>query len=351
MLLNQFFTRFPDESSCLSYFKDIRQEEGITCPKCGGHEFLWLQNRQSFQCKSCGYRFSLTAGTVMEQSNLSLYEWFYTAHLMTSIKQVLSAKEVQHQLGSKQYPPVWLMMMKLRDIMGKRDAEYKFSGKEELDVSFFPTSILVEEGGEKMLKSKKTRVLVMAESEAVEGILQELLSGLANDESINKASNLLNHSSKYKTKKVVRYIKMFAMPNEQSETINPIVARYIDKDSQLFTDGGTSLKGLDELVNSHVANVETEDGKHEVVTKVLPWVHIVTSNCRRGIEAIHNEVDERFLQLYLNEYCWKFNRRFFRDSNNPKYDLFDHLIRIASKYTSNIKWRDYEEAFAAINNL
>lgn len=351
MLLNQFFTRFPDESPCLFYFKDVRQKVGLTCPKCGGHEFSWLQNRQSFQCKSCGYRFALTAGTVMEQSNQSLYEWFYTAHLMTSIKPVLSAKEIQHQLGSKQYPPVWLMMMKLRDIMGKRDAEYKFSGKKELDVSFFPTSILVEKDGKKVLETKNSRVLVIAECEAVEGTLQELLSGLENDESINKASKLLKHSSKYKTKKVVHYIKMFAMPNEQSETINPIVARYINKESQLYTDGGTSLKSLDDLVDNHVVIAETEGGKHEVVTKVLPWVHIVTSNCRRGIEAIHNEVDERFLQLYLNEYCWKFNRRFYRDSSNPKYDLFDHLIRIASKYTSNIKWRDYEEAFAEINSL
>ena len=52
-------------------------------------------------------------------------------HLMT-FKQVLSAKEVQHQLGMEQYPPVWLMMMKLRDIMGKREKIYQLSGDIEL---------------------------------------------------------------------------------------------------------------------------------------------------------------------------------------------------------------------------
>ncbi len=60
-------------------------------------------------------------------------------HLMTSIKQVLSAKEVQHQLGMEQYSPVWLMMMKLRDIMGKREKIYQLSGDIELDEAFFPT--------------------------------------------------------------------------------------------------------------------------------------------------------------------------------------------------------------------
>lgn len=59
-------------------------------------------------------------------------------HLMT-FKQVLSAKEVQHQLGMEQYPPVWLMMMKLRDIMGKREKIYQLAGDIELDEAFFPT--------------------------------------------------------------------------------------------------------------------------------------------------------------------------------------------------------------------
>ncbi len=83
-----------------------------------------------------------------------------------------------------------------------------------------------------------------------------------------------------------------------------------------------------------------------VFTVVVPSV---TGECRSGIEAIHKEIDERFLQLYLNEYCWKFNRRFFRDSKDPKYDLFDHLIKIAAIYTSDIKWRNYAGAVNAFN--
>ena len=64
--------------------------------------------------------------------------------------------------------------------------------------------------------------------------------------------------------------------------------------------------------------------------------------CRDGIAAIHREVDKQFLQLYLNEFCWKFNRRFFRDSTDPRYDLFDRLVKISACYTSDIKWRNYD---------
>lgn len=96
---------------------------------------------------------------------------------------------------------------------------------------------------------------------------------------------------------------------------------------------------------------ETEADPHKVTTKILPWGHIITGECQSGIEAIHKEVDESFLLLYLNEYYWKFNRRFFRDSKENRYDLFDHLIRIAAKNTSNMKWRDCEDAHNGINRF
>ena len=75
--------------------------------------------------------------------------------MITSTKQVLSAKEIQHQLELEYYPPAWLMMMKLRDIMGQRDSIYKLSEQIELDLSYFPTSFISEEDEEKILKSNK----------------------------------------------------------------------------------------------------------------------------------------------------------------------------------------------------
>ena len=82
---------------------------------------------------------------------------------MTSFKQVPSAKEIQHHLEMKESPPVWLMMMELRDTMGKRDAMYMLTNQVELDVSYFPTFILIEDNGEKVLETKKTIVLVISD--------------------------------------------------------------------------------------------------------------------------------------------------------------------------------------------
>ena len=107
MLLNQFDKRFPDEDSCIDYFRRIREPALPHCPKCGCANYNWAAGKQDFECKECRHRIPLTKGTVMEYSKRPLQFWFYTMHLMTSIKQVLSAKEVQHQLGMNQYPPVW----------------------------------------------------------------------------------------------------------------------------------------------------------------------------------------------------------------------------------------------------
>lgn len=344
MLLKDFFSKFPDESSCRSYFKDVRQKVGLTCPRCGSHDFLWLNGRDSFQCNDCGCRVPLTKGTVMEHSHLPLYNWFFTAHMMTSIKQVLSAKEIQYQLEMKSYPPVWLMMMKYRDIMGKRDAQYKLSDQVELDVSYFPTYDLVQSDQKATYErqEKKTRVLVIAESKAIDDILEEYLLNAFDNESINKASKLYKKSLKQNVKKAVHYIKMFAIPNGQHETIRPYIAQTLEESTKVVTDGGSNLIRLRDIVD-HEPHLETEGDKHEIVKRILPWVHIITGECRSAIDAIHKEVDERFLQLYLNEYCWKFNRRHFRDSKDPKYDLFYRLIKIAAMYTSDIKWRDYNQ--------
>ena len=84
--------------------------------------------------------------------------------MMTSIKQALSAKEIQHQLEKKYYPPVWLMMMKCRGIMGKRDATYKLSDEVELYISFFPTSSITNVDGEDVIKTQNTPALIIAES-------------------------------------------------------------------------------------------------------------------------------------------------------------------------------------------
>ena len=129
----------------------------------------------------------------MERSHIPLYDWFFTAHMMSSFKQVLSAKEIQYQLERKDYPAVWLLMMKYRDIMGKREAQYTLSAQVELDVSYFQTSVITDpesEDIEKETKMVQTPVLVIAESKPVDEILSEYLTNITEKKYVNPNRSL-----------------------------------------------------------------------------------------------------------------------------------------------------------------
>jgi hypothetical protein len=128
---------------------------------------LLKKDRESYECKVCGYRQSLKANTVMHKSKLPFRYRFMAMPLLRLTKQSFSAKELQRQLGHKRYRPVRHMLHKLRDAMSKRDGEYVPAGRIELDEGYFSTETPVSEKDKPLKRGrgsqKKNKVLVMAE--------------------------------------------------------------------------------------------------------------------------------------------------------------------------------------------
>jgi len=87
----------------------------------------------------------------MENSKLPFMYWYVAMHLLTSTKKSFSAAELQRQLGHKRYQPIWEMVCKLRDVMGKRDNLYQLTDEVELDNAFI-TTLIPEEEKDKPLK-------------------------------------------------------------------------------------------------------------------------------------------------------------------------------------------------------
>ena len=141
----EFAKHFDNEASCEVHLKEVREKEGVVCSKCGCKEHYWNKARKSWKCKHCGHETTLTAGTVMHESNLPLMYWFTAIHLLTSTKKTFSAKEMQRQLGHKRYQPIWEMMHKLRSVMGERDDKYELKDTIELDEGYFTTENPLEE--------------------------------------------------------------------------------------------------------------------------------------------------------------------------------------------------------------
>ena len=305
MKLIEFMKRFPSEESCKQSWKEYRVKQGVVCPHCGSTHHYWKQDKECFECKECGYRQSLRANTVMHGSQLPFQYWYIAIHLLSSTKKGISALELQRQLGHKNYNPIWAMLHKLRLAMGKRDEQYKLSGVVELDEGFFTTETPEDEKGKHKKRGRgsqnKSKVLVMAETE-----------------------NTQTEPKKGQKPTKVKYIKMIVIDNLKAKTIDDKVESYVEPESVIKSDNSTSYTNFKSLVKEHVSQVNPK----ELVGTLLPWVHIAISNAKRQLLDIHHDICPEYLQSYLNEFCYKFNRRYFCDG------VFERML-IASVASKN----------------
>jgi len=215
--------------------------------------------------------------------------------LMSVTKKGFSAKEIQKQLKLKRYEPVWFMCHKLRKAMGKRDARYTLEGMIEMDEGYFTVSsseIEQSQGIRGRGAVGKANTLIMAESVP----LEDIETG--------------------KESKSCRYFKAKVLNTHLSEEINQEVQQSIDNKSIIFTDKSTSYVDIADFVELHI----TEKSDKQTTKETLRWVHITISNAKRNLLGNYHKIKRKYLQLYLNEFVYKLNRRYFGDR------IFDRLI-------------------------
>lgn len=295
MNIFSFTTHFSSEDSCRAHFKEERDKIGVKCHRCGHTEHYWIKSRWSYECKSCRSRTSLRSGTIMQGSNLPFLVWYKTIFLLTATKKGFSSKEIQKQLGMKRYEPVWAMVHKLRKAMGNRDERYSLEGMIEMDEGYFTiesSEIEKAKGTRGRGAAGKSNVAIMAESTQLEDI-----------ETGKKSSQC-------------RYFKAKVLNSHTAGEINGVVQKSFDETSIVFTDDSTSYVDISDYVELHMSEKSTE----ELTKETLRWVHITISNAKRNLLGNYHKIKGKYLQLYLNEFVYKLNRRYFGER------LFDRLV-------------------------
>lgn len=309
MNLFDFHQTFKDEDSCIRHFKELREGLGITCKKCTSNNHYWKNDKKAFQCKDCGCRMSLKSGTALENSNLPYLYWYKAIHLLTSTKKTFSALELQRQLGHKSYESVWAMLHKIRVAMGKRDSRYKLKEYIELDDGFFETvdknkNLKGLEQKRGRGSQKQSKVLVLVESEPVD---------IENR----------NDKYKYKPNRKVGHLRMIVMNDLQSESINTVIEKNVSKETQAISDSYKGYNNLQEKIRNHE---KINTSKIKETHTVLPWVHSAIGNAKKVLQGIHHSIGKEYLQNYLDEFCYKYNRRYFGDK------LFERLLIACVEY-------------------
>jgi IS1 family transposase len=135
----QFDKLFPDETACCAYLVARRWPDGVHCPRCGNPDIYDASSYKSFhwQCRACasdGYRFSLIAGTIFENTNKPLRDWYRVIHMMLVSKKGMSALQLYRYMGFGSYKTAWLMCHKVRTAL-MEDID-KLGGIVEVDETF-----------------------------------------------------------------------------------------------------------------------------------------------------------------------------------------------------------------------
>jgi len=221
--------------------------------------------------------------------------WYKTMFLLTATKKGFSSKEIQRQLGLKRYEPVWAMVHKLRKAMGNRDSRYSLEGMIEMDEGYFTvesTEIEKAKGKRGRGAAGKSNVAIMAESTQLEDI-----------ETGKKSSQC-------------RFFKAKVLETHKADEINHTVDDSFAESSIVFTDDSSSYIDISDYVELHISEKSSE----ELTKETLRWVHITISNAKRNLLGNYHKIKGKYLQLYLNEFVYKLNRRYFGER------LFDRLV-------------------------
>lgn len=116
---------------------------------------------------------------------------------------------------------------------------------------------------------------------------------------------------------------MKVLSSHRSEEIDGAVEVNLDEASTVFSDRSTSYVNISDHVGMHIME---KSGK-ETTAATLKWVHIAITNAKRTLLGIYHKIKGKYLQNYLDECCYKLNRRYFRER------LFDRLaIAVTTPY-------------------
>lgn len=280
---------FPDEAACLQYLEKIRWPSGFVCNECAGkgEPFRLSTQPRKLKCRTCHHMESVTADTVMHRSKTSIHVWFWAAYLVATQTPGISALEIQKKLGIKRYETAFQLLHKLRAAMvrpgrDKIGAEWPL----ELDIVFI--------GG-------KTR-------SGVQGVTNQtpviIAVEIRRQEIRNKNTNIIIKRG------LAGRIRLQRLTNKTAASVDKFVKDCISPGAKIISDDGTEFTNLRDLGYEHCP--VPMHGDREKMDSNLPMISRVTANLKTWIDGTFHGVIKKHLQAYLDEFMFRFNRRFYR---------------------------------------
>lgn len=275
--IEDFNREFPNDDACLAYIARQRMPGGVTtCGKCKvDRKHYRVRGRTAYACDHCGHHVYPLAGTIFEKSATSLRMWFYAMYLMGSTRCGISAKQIQREIGVT-YKTAWRMFRQIRMLL-KEDLELE-GPTVEIDEAYYGGVRKYGTGRPMRGDRKKTPVVAIVQRRG-------------------------------------RVIAK-AVKDVRGSTLLGVVRKHVLPGSAIYTDELPAYDGI--------RSIQTKDGKpagyihHRIrhSDKVYVRGHIHTNSVegfwslvKRGLSGVYHSVGQKYLQSYLDEYTFRYNRR------------------------------------------
>ncbi len=281
----EHFAKFNTEEQCVKHFEKIRFPEGLSCIRCESKRVMNFtadgktgKERNLYECVDCRYQFSVTTGTIFHNTHLPLTKWFLAIYMICSAKKGVSAKQLQRELHTS-YKTAWYMAHRIRLAMQQDDSFcQQFSGICEVDETYVGGKGKGPRG-----RGSNTKIPVVG--------IREKTSGK---------------------------IRLQSVQNVKSETLAEFIRLHAEAGAEIHTDQFTSYHWLQysEFVHkkvNHSVEYVSKDGIH------TNGIENVWSLFKRGIVGVYHKVSAKYLDLYLDEFSFRF-------SNRDEYNMLDRVL-------------------------
>lgn len=282
----EFLKKFHDTNSCLEHLACVKWKNGYTCRRCGWKKFTKGYIPFSRRCQRCRYDETPTAHTMFHKLKFSLPKAFYGVFRYCR-KKGMSSYELSKEVDISQ-KTAWLFHRKIQEAMAS-SGKYPLTGEVHVDE-------FVVGSPEKTMRGRSYG------AKKISLIMMEVIPG-------NKIGRIY-------CRKIYNYKK---------EAIYPIIRKTVDKASKIVTDEFPTYDKLKELFPK-------AKQKRSRYGSGFPALHQQIMNVKGWLRGIHHHCSERHYQSYLDEFCFRANRR------NTEQGIFrSFMYRIASTKSKTFK--------------
>jgi transposase-like protein len=273
---------YTDETAARRHLEKLQWPDGPVCPHCGiVGEATKLEGKSTrpgvYKCRPCQKPFSVTVGTVFEDSHVPLHKWLYAAHLLTSSKKGISSHQL-HRTLKVSYKTAWFMSHRVREAMRPKE--------------FTPL------GG-----TGKTVEVDETVTGKIEGAPKRIRTGMGWGSWRNIALTLVERGGSARS---------FHVSGTTLATLLPIIRTNISRESHLMTDAAPYYKMVGKEFASHgrVEHAADEyvryEGGRVIHTNTVEGYYSIF---KRGMKGIYQHCSEKHLHRYLSEYDFRYNYR------------------------------------------